>query len=278
MTSYRYFISGKTFFSFGTTSPITTFGDISIQPIIYDTAGNTLGVSLYTPLAPGTAINLKVSKSYLDTDGALSYHDTNDFKIGNAQVISMEDDKTLSSTANAMKDFFTGTNNTIGIVPDLGTSQQLVFLIQTQLADVSGASDYYQINLLYNNKVIGFESDDMADTRGLDFVGYEASSTNWTISYSPCYQTGGVVCEKYNNDTPTTNIQTRVNSTQALNFYGMYRFSCGKDFSSSLTCPGGCSDECTMFTGYGTANTGSSVMAMRKVTFPSNYYTSLYAD
>lgn len=33
-----------------------------------------------------------------------------------------------------------------------------------------------------------------------------------------------------------------------------------------------------MFTGYGTSNLGSSVMSMRKVTFPSNYYTSLYAD
>lgn len=55
-----------------------------------------------------------------------------------------------------MKDFFSGVNNTIGIVPDLGTSQQLVFLLQTQLADVSGGTDYYQMNLLYNNKVIGF--------------------------------------------------------------------------------------------------------------------------
>ncbi len=124
--------------------------------MVYDSAGNSLGVSLYTPLAPGTSINLRVSKSYLDLDGALSYHDTSDFKIGNAQVVSMRDDQTLSSTANAMKSFFTGTNNTIGIVPDLGTTQQLVFLIQTQLADVSGATDYYQLNLLYNNKVIGF--------------------------------------------------------------------------------------------------------------------------
>jgi len=172
MTSYRYFISGKTFFSSTTTSPVTIFGDISILPIVYDSSGNSLSVTLYTPLAPGASINVKASKGYLDLDGAVSYHDTNDFKIGNAQVISMKDDKTLSSTANAMQSFFTGTNNTIGIVPDLGTSQQLVFLIQTQPADVSGATDKYTMNLLYNNKVIGFESDDLADSRGLDFVGY----------------------------------------------------------------------------------------------------------
>jgi hypothetical protein len=103
MTSYRYFISGKTFFSSSTTSPITIFGDISIIPIVYDSAGNALSVTLYTPLAPGASINVKTSKSYLDVDGAVSYHDTNDFKIGNAQVISMKDDKTLSSTANAMQ-------------------------------------------------------------------------------------------------------------------------------------------------------------------------------
>lgn len=95
---------------------------------------------MYAPLTPGTGIVLQPSKSYLDLDGATSYHDTNDFKIGNAQVISMPDDKTLSSTANAMKSFFGGSNNTVGIVPDLGSSQQLVFLIQTQLAHISGAS------------------------------------------------------------------------------------------------------------------------------------------
>lgn len=194
MTSYRYFISGKTYFSFGTTSPITTFGDISINPVVYDSTGTALPVTLYTPLAPGTSIPLRVSKSYFDLDGSKAYHNTNDFTIGNAQVISMPDDKTLSSTANAMKAFFTGTNNTVGIVPDMGTSQQLVFLLQTQLADVSGATDFYTMNLMYNNKVIGFESDDLADTRGLDFVGYQNSSGNWSISYSPCYQVGQLAC------------------------------------------------------------------------------------
>lgn len=104
MTGYRYFISGKTFFNFGVSTPISNFGDIQINPTVYDSAGSSLVVSLYTPLAPGTpTITLRTSKSFLDLDGATSYHDTNDFKIGNSQVISMKDDKTLSSTANAMK-------------------------------------------------------------------------------------------------------------------------------------------------------------------------------
>lgn len=69
----------------------------------------------------------------------------------------MKDDKTLSSTANAMKQFFTGTNNTVGIVPDLGNSQQLVFMLQTLNSDIDiGEGNDYSIKLLYNNKVIGF--------------------------------------------------------------------------------------------------------------------------
>ncbi len=33
-----------------------------------------------------------------------------------------------------------------------------------------------------------------------------------------------------------------------------------------------------MFTGYSTSNSGSSIMAMRKVKFSSGYHSSLYAD
>jgi hypothetical protein len=99
------------------------------------------------------------------------------------------------------------------------------------------------MNLLYNNKVIGFESDDMADSRGLDFVGYENASGNWSISYSPCYQVGQILCQKYNNDTPTTNAQVRVDTNLSANFYGMYKFGCGKSFDPLATCPGGsCAD------------------------------------
>jgi hypothetical protein len=76
----------------------------------------------------------------------------------------MNDDNTLSSTANAMKEFFTGSNNTVGVVPDLGDSQQLVFMLQTASSDVStGASNDFEMKLLYNNKVIGFEDDNIAD-------------------------------------------------------------------------------------------------------------------
>ena len=46
--------------------------------------------------------------------------------------------------------------------------------------------------LLYNNKVIGFESG--ADERGLDFVGYESATGDWSIEFSPCFRESYVVC------------------------------------------------------------------------------------
>lgn len=58
----------------------------------------------------------------------------------------------------------------------------------------------------------------------------------------------------------------------------MYKFNCGTAYDSGASCGGDCSDQCTMFKGWGDQNLGSSVMSMRKVTFPSNYYSSLYAD
>ncbi len=244
-----------------------------------DGSGSALTVSLYTTFTAGQTISTQASRGYLDLDGAKQYHNTlGNFKIGNAQVISLPDDNTLSSTADAMQTLFTGTNNTIGVVPDMGSSQQLVFLLQTSAADIDlGGGNAYTMQLIYNNKVIGFE-DDNSSTRGLDFVGYQASTGNWSIEYSPCYQAGNVVCEKYNADTPLKNVQVRVNTANANNFYGMYKFSCGTAFAGGATCGGACADECTMFRGWGNTDLMSSVMSMRKVTFPANYYSSLYAD
>jgi hypothetical protein len=71
----------------------------------------------------------------------------------------------------------------------------------------------------------------------LDFVGYQNSSGLWSISLSPCFKTGNVVCEKYNNGTPTKNKQTQVgSSTSTSNFYGMYQFSCGDAYVASAPC------------------------------------------
>ena len=154
-TSYRYFISGKAFFAFGTSSPVT-FGGVSITPIVYSNAGTQIaGPQLYTALA-GQSINLVVSQEFLDTAG---YHNTGLFKIGNAQVVSYYDDESLSSTANAVQGFLQGTNSSVGVIPDLGTSQQLLFLLNTPTAQVTNGANTatnYTISLMFNSKVVGF--------------------------------------------------------------------------------------------------------------------------
>lgn len=63
------------------------------------------GTLLYDNLSPGSSIPVRVGHSYfnLPGDGTKGYHANNHLKIGNAQVVTMKDDKTLSSTANAMK-------------------------------------------------------------------------------------------------------------------------------------------------------------------------------
>ena len=80
-------------------------------------------------------------------------------------------------------------------------------------------------------------------------------------------------------DTPSKNIQVRVNEEQAYNFYGMYKFECGDAYISPADClSSDCQNECNMFRGYGSTNLDRSIMAMRKVTLPNGYHSSIYAD
>ena len=73
--------------------------------------------------------------------------------------MSYYDDNTLSSTANAISGLMTGTNSSIGVIPDLGVSQQLLFLLKTTTADISAGSNAatdYTIELMVNSMVIDF--------------------------------------------------------------------------------------------------------------------------
>jgi hypothetical protein len=93
-----------------------------------------------------------------------------------------------------MQGFLQGTNSSVGVIPDLGTSQQLLFLLKTAssvITTVSNAATDFTIQLMFNNGVIGFESG--VTTQGLDFVGYLSASTAWSISGSPCYYSA-IVC------------------------------------------------------------------------------------
>lgn len=61
-TNYRYFISGKAYYSSGVSSPVIKFGDVTILPVVFDSAGNQLSsVTLYNPLVSGDSITLTSS-------------------------------------------------------------------------------------------------------------------------------------------------------------------------------------------------------------------------
>lgn len=130
------------------------FGNVQVLPVVYDSSGNQLPVSLYSALNSGDTLNLIDSQEFLDNAG---YHNPSSYKIGVAKIVSYADDGTLSSTANAMNNFLRGTNSTIGIVPDLGVSQQLLLLMKVNsVAGGSGSGNAFKMRMLYNNKVIGF--------------------------------------------------------------------------------------------------------------------------
>lgn len=157
-TAYRYFISGKACFASTTTTPLTTFGDVYILPVVYDSNGNLLTLaSLYTPLTPALPIVVQTSNEFLDSSSG-GYHDISTYSVGNAQVVSYYDDETLSSTANGIKGFLQGSNSTVGVVPNIGYSQQLLFLLKTPTSIYSGASTSHSLTtlLIYNPNVISF--------------------------------------------------------------------------------------------------------------------------
>lgn len=61
-TNYRYFISGKAFFGFGTTSPITTFGAVSISPVAYTSSGTQILTPVLYDALGGESVNVQVSQ------------------------------------------------------------------------------------------------------------------------------------------------------------------------------------------------------------------------
>lgn len=119
---------------------------------------------------------------------------------------------------------------------------------------------------------------------GLDFTGYSSIDSNWSISYSPCFQTDKVVAQKYNdNFTGSQLINTNTMYEIGNNSYGVFSFKCGQSsmytsLQVATLCGGDCVDECQMFRGYTNSDYGNGVMSMRRVKFPSGYHSPLYAD
>lgn len=195
-------------------------------------------------------------------------------------MVSYSDDLTLSSTANAVQGLWTGTNATVGIIPDLSGSQQLLFFLNVpgSAMDTGSTNNTYAMKIMYNSKVLGFESG--ASGLGLDFVGYNSTNSSWSISTTACYTDAAIMCQKYNNDGGNTqNIQATVNDTNGNSLYGIYVFNCGEQVNSTSYCSGGaCKPYCQIFKGYSAVSQYGGVISMRRVTFPTSYQSPLYAD
>lgn len=56
--NYRYFISGKAYYNSASGSSVSGFGNVKVLPVVYDSAGNALAVSLYTDLNSGDSVPL----------------------------------------------------------------------------------------------------------------------------------------------------------------------------------------------------------------------------
>lgn len=154
-TNFRYFISGKAYYSSSTPSTLTTFGDVQILSVVYDTSGNLLSsVSLFSNFVSGESVTVTASEEFLDSGG---WHSTSN-RQGYTRIVSYADDLTLSSTANAISGYYTGSNATVGIIPDLANSQQLLFLLNVPITkmDTGASNNAYTMKILYNSKVIGF--------------------------------------------------------------------------------------------------------------------------
>lgn len=279
----RYFICGKAYYDSSTPSSLANFGDVTIESVVYDDSGNRVpGVVLFTPLVTTNTIMVSQNTEYLDLAGIHS--PTKALRYG--QVVSFKDDQSRSALDRAIESFTTGNSSTVGIIPNLSGSQQLLFLLnvpQSKMSTLSG-NNQYEMKLLYNSKVIGFETG--TESMGLDFTGYDSANANWSISYSPCYQTNKVVTQKYNdNFTGTQLINTNQITYDADNnsMYGVFSFKCGQSslFTStqaSTLCGVNCADECQLFQGYTNTDFANGVMSIRRVTFPSGYHSQLYAD
>lgn len=102
---------------------------------------------------------MQTSKEWLDLGSSPpGFHYRNAYQFGNAKIVSAPDDGTLSATADGIANVLLNSNTTVGIVPDLGVSQQLLFLMKVNNADIGTSSNgrSFVTKILYNTNVIGF--------------------------------------------------------------------------------------------------------------------------
>lgn len=70
----------------------------------------------------------------------------------------MPDDGSKTSLGKGILGFMNNTNTTVGIIPNLGMPQQLLFLLKVprNAINLVATNNIFKMEVLYNNQVIGF--------------------------------------------------------------------------------------------------------------------------
>ncbi|EGR27475.1 hypothetical protein IMG5_195570 [Ichthyophthirius multifiliis] len=282
----EYFVAVKIFYK-NDAPDLTNFGGIEIESLVFDNQGNQINnVSVFRPLE-GISTELFTNTEYLDLTG---WHKQDVFQFGTSQVLTANDDGSLSSLPNAMQNLMIENQGTIGIVPGNFENQQVIFFLKSSYNQMTKSplnkKIFIRLNIMFNPKIIqikrGFE------TLGIDFVGYNNVLKRWDVDFLECYKEFKSLsktrkipkCTWYDKPqdqqvNTIDNIENTVNS----NKYSFARFECGaKDDANYVA------DQCNNFQGYKVDASGdilsfsSAVVSLRHVSFPQGFHSQLYPD
>ncbi|EAR88266.2 transmembrane protein, putative (macronuclear) [Tetrahymena thermophila SB210] len=264
--SIQYFIAAKVYYANSAPDPVN-FGGISIKSVVLDGNGQPIpNINLFGD-ALGQKITLQANTEYLDTSG---WHSSAAWSLGTTQIISTPDDGTLSGVPNGINALLTGQLNTVGIIPSLQTSQQLIFFLKVTPSQIGTDNNYYRMSILYNPSVVKYVTG--YETKGIDFAAYSSTNSKWELDQFVCYSQANKQCVWYNKPQLQANTIEFTYNSLISNPYAFVRFECG------LTTAGVPVSTCNNFQGQGTANTQAGALSMRNVYFDSGFQSSIYPD
>ncbi|KAL4476525.1 hypothetical protein ABPG74_010258 [Tetrahymena malaccensis] len=264
--SIQYFIAAKVYYANTAPDPVN-FGGISIKSVVSDASGNPIPNTNLFGDALGQKITLQANSEYLDTSG---WHSSAAWSLGTTQIISTPDDGTLSGVPNGINALLTGQLNTVGIVPSLQTSQQLIFFLKVTPAQIGVDGNYYRMSILYNPSVVKYVTG--YETQGIDFAAYNSANSKWELDQFTCYAQTTKQCVWYNKPQVQANTIEFTYNSLISNPYAFVRFECGRTDQAVNV------NSCNNFQGSGTSNTQAGALSMRNVYFDSGFQSSIYPD
>ena len=193
-TTIEYFVAVKAFYDSTTGATVTNYGQVTVESII----NGVRSESIYNLLA-GTTVNVYQNTEFMDTAG---WHSRTAFGFGSTQIVTAAEDTTqfLKATPLAITGFLSSGASAVGVVPQDGTVQQLLYFIkadETALCGgpgTCGTNAYMRMNVLFNPRIVQFQDGYL--NKGIDFAAWDASLT------TPAYNVDSVLC--YRATAPTT--------------------------------------------------------------------------